>query len=133
MKKLIAILAALLLFVAVAPFASAEDCTGTECTPNPDCPDADSDGICNGVDPDYVPDCDPDCPDADGDGICNGLDPDYAPGTGGNNSLCPDADGDGICNGQDPDYVPGNRFGDELRYALQHALRAMWGMIGLGF
>ncbi len=48
--------------------------------PNPDCPDADGDGICNCEDPDYVPGTyNPDCPDADGDGICNGMDPDYVP------------------------------------------------------
>lgn len=49
--------------------------------PNPDCPDADNDGICNGQDPDYVPDCEcnPDCPDHDGDGICNCEDPDWVP------------------------------------------------------
>ena len=51
------------------------------------------------------------CPDYDNDGICNGLDPDYVPGdecTGGlcPNPDCPDADADGICNGQDPDYTP---------------------------
>jgi len=51
--------------------------------PNPDCPDADADGICNGQDPDYTP-AHPNCP----------------------NPVCPDADGDGICNGQDPDYTP---------------------------
>lgn len=61
-----------------------------------------------------------DCPDHDGDGICNGMDPDYVPGDSClsadcPNPDCPDADGDGICNGQDPDYVPGGdgpkRFG----------------------
>ncbi len=79
--------------------------------PNPDCPDADGDGICNGEDPDYVPahpnSPNPDCPDADGDGICNGQDPDYEPPYPDcPNPDCPDADGDGICNGQDPDYSP---------------------------
>ncbi len=53
--------------------------------PNPNCPDADNDGICNCQDPDYAPGtyCNPDCPDADGDGICNGEDPDYIPPDGG--------------------------------------------------
>ncbi len=59
-------------------------------------------------------------PDADGDGIPNGLDPDYTgpktrAGHGakgfvdldgdGINDNAMDADGDGIPNGQDPDYV----------------------------
>ncbi len=133
MTKLIAILAALLLFVAVAPLASAGDCTCAECTPNPDCPDADNDGICNGVDPDYVPgeECNPDCPDADGDGICNGVDPDYVPGSGGHNPSCPDADGDGLCNGVDPDYVPGARNGIEHMLVTQTALRLRLAL-GLG-
>jgi len=59
-------------------------------------------------------------PDADGDGIPNGMDPDYtgakmhngngrggfvdADGDGINDNAL-DADGDGIPNGQDPDYV----------------------------
>jgi len=59
-------------------------CDGSNCLPNPDCPDADGDGICNGQDPDYVPGTgNPDCPDADGDGICNGQDPDFERHTGG--------------------------------------------------
>jgi len=58
-------------------------CDGTSCLPNPDCPDADGDGICNGQDPDYVPGSgNPTCPDADGDGICNGQDPDFVPHSG---------------------------------------------------
>ena len=59
-------------------------------------------------------------PDADGDGIPNGMDEDYVrTGAGKNgapqgfvdengdgiNDLAPDADGDGIPNGQDEDYV----------------------------
>ena len=57
-------------------------------------------------------------PDADGDGIPNGMDEDYVSagrGTGGLgfvdedgdgiNDNAPDADGDGIPNGQDADYV----------------------------
>lgn len=65
--------------------------------PNPVCPDADGDGICNGHDPDYVPG-------------------DECPGTECPRFDCPDADGDGICNGQDDDYVapgdgPQNRAG----------------------
>lgn len=83
--------------------------------PNPDCPDADGDGICNGNDPDYVPgvDCtNPDCPDDDGDGICNCVDPDYVPGT--SNPDCADDDGDGICNGEDPDYTCLDLNGDGI-------------------
>ncbi len=45
----------------------------------PEAPDADGDGIPNGLDDDYVPDCD--CPcclaDDDGDGIPNCQDDDY--------------------------------------------------------
>lgn len=61
-------------------------------------------------------------PDADGDGIPNGMDEDYVrAGVGKNgapqgfvdedgdgiNDLAPDADGDGIPNGQDADFVKG--------------------------
>ncbi len=72
-------------------------------------------------------------PDADGDGIPNGLDPDYKPlnpGRGhrfgfvdqdgdGINDQFQDADGDGIPNCQDPDYVrpqdgTGNKFGHKV-------------------
>ncbi len=66
--------------------------------PNPDCPDADGDGICNGVDPDYVPGfyCNPDCPDGDCDGVCDNVcdneDPDSecVP-------ICLDNNEDGVC------------------------------------
>jgi len=123
-KMLLALLAAVFVLGFAAAVAAEEGsgtCTGTNCPGNPDCPDADGDGICNGQDPDYVPGTsNPDCPDADGDGICNGQDPDYVPGAGCPNPTCPDADGDGICNGQDPDYVPhaglGGRLGQLLRW-----------------
>lgn len=44
-----------------------------------DVPDADGDGIPNGLDEDYITDCDSDCcsEDDDGDGIPNCQDPDY--------------------------------------------------------
>jgi hypothetical protein len=122
MRKVLMILMFSLMAFGAATFALAQSgpgtgtCTGANCPGNPDCPDDDGDGVCNGQDPDYVPgvDCpgNPVCPDADGDGICNGQDPDYVPGAAHvGNPLCPDADGDGICNGQDPDYVPGPRRG----------------------
>ena len=143
MHKKLLILAATAIFLILAPMAFAgaapqdpPPCTGSDCTGNPDCPDDDGDGICNGQDPDY-PGCtgctgNPDCPDDDGDGICNGQDPDYIPGShcGGHNPTCPDADGDGICNGQDPDYVPGSggpgRGGRIHRIMRQ--LRTMFGV-----
>ncbi len=71
-------------------------------------------------------------PDADGDGIPNGMDPDYTgakmrAGKGargfvdldgdGINDNALDADGDGIPNGQDPDYVrPMNGSGAKRAY-----------------
>lgn len=66
---------------------------------NDNAPDADGDGIPNGLDPDYLPpqDCD-----GDGNGNGNFVDED---GDGFNDNA-PDADGDGIPNGQDADYVP---------------------------
>ncbi len=96
--------------------------------PNPDCPDADHDGICNGQDPDYVPGCycNPVCPDGDCDGVCDNVDPD--PGLYCNPD-CPDADNDGICNGEDPDYVPTcagidcDRAHDRDRQRLQNPTR----------
>ncbi|MDZ7333056.1 MAG: hypothetical protein ONB31_13865 [candidate division KSB1 bacterium] len=72
-------------------------------------------------------------PDADGDGIPNGLDPDYKPlnpdrgkrfgfvdqNGDGINDRIQDADGDGIRNCQDSDYVrpqdgTGNKFGHKV-------------------
>ena len=74
-------------------------------------------------------------PDADGDGIPNGLDPDYTgaktrAGRGakgfvdldgdGINDNAMDADGDGIPNGQDPDYVrPLNGSGAKKMFGAQ--------------
>ncbi len=133
MKKTLFVMLTALFVIGLSAVAAAVDegpgtCTGTNCPGNPDCPDADGDGICNGQDPDYEPGtCNPDCPDADGDGICNGQDPDYQPGTRHPNPICPDADGDGICNGQDPDYVRGSGFGDRFG----RAFRAMLGNLGV--
>lgn len=70
-----------------------------------DCPDADTDGICNGDDSDYEPgdDCpnvvdfllvNPDSPNAD--------DPLHMYGWYGGLEECKDDDGDGVCNGMDP-------------------------------
>ncbi len=81
-------------------------------------------------------------PDADGDGIPNGLDPDWVKnpedGTGnmfgfkkangpkfvdldgdGFNDNAPDADGDGIPNGLDPDYVKNPQDGTGSQHAYK--------------
>ena len=116
---------AALMFLFVVGFGTLALAAG----PNPVCPDADADGICNGVDPDYVPVCggDPNCPDDDGDGVCNCEDPDYVCETCPNPD-CPDADGDGICNGQDPDYVScDDPLLDRLRIRLRTYLSAVFG------
>lgn len=123
-KSLFVLLAAIFIIgIGTAP-ASAQTspgtCTGANCPGNPDCPDADGDGVCNGQDPDYVPpSTNPDCPDADGDGICNCDDPDFVPVPRHPNPTCPDADGDGICNGQDPDYVPGTGIGGRFGWIFR--------------
>ena len=63
-------------------------------------------------------------PDADGDGIPNGMDDDYVSNNGGSgntfvdadgdgiNDNARDADGDGIPNGMDDDFVKGSGLGN---------------------
>ncbi len=85
-------------------------------------------------------------PDADGDGIPNGMDDDYVrPADGvrfgqgpgmfldengdGINDLAPDADGDGIPNGMDDDYV---RLADGSGFSHRHGAGMNGGRRGAG-
>ncbi len=124
MKKLLAILFVFALLVggASATFAGnghgAGDCTG----PIGDGPHA---GSGNGG---HGGGGNPDCPDADGDGTCNGQDPDYTPGDMCPNPDCPDDDGDGICNGQDPDWS-GNTAAGRAMTSFWNAF-GLFGILG---
>jgi len=101
-------------------------CTGVNCPGNPDCPDADGDGICNGQDPDYTPGANPACPDADGDGICNCVDPDWTGPTGQRRDrACRYDAGDGTCAGPGA----GQRARMRMGWQLGQLVRAMFGPV----
>jgi len=122
MKKLLAILFVFALLVGGASVSFAGNGNGVgDCTgPIGDGPHA---GNGNGG---HGGGGNPDCPDADGDGICNGQDPDYTPGDMCPNPDCPDDDGDGICNGQDPDWT-GNSTAGQVMHSFWNA----FGLLGL--